>query len=206
MRKQVSRTAASTSETVISTVPSLLHAIIPELITTGTIVVRNAATDEKVTQPATVAGTPANTGGDLVADHYFAKVVAVDIHGDLSTASTEQDDEVTVGTGSVAYTWTDQANAASWRIYVGLVTNTFDGYFTSATNSFTLTQVATPDVVIAPAADTSAATTGDTQLRVKCAVTLPQAGKQLGGIVMERGITVQLSAATDLTQVVWEPL
>lgn len=41
-----------------------------------------------------------------------------------------------------------------------------------------------------------------------CAIGLLQAGKTFGpkGIILEKGLTVQLSVATDLSAIVWEPL
>ena len=39
-----------------------------------------------------------------------------------------------------------------------------------------------------------------------CAIGLPQAGKAFGpkGVLMKKGLTIQLSVATDLSAIVWE--
>ena len=200
------RTAAVTTEQAIATTPIRVYGLIPDLTTTGTVTIRNAAADELVTTPASVAGTPAESGGTLVADTYYAKVVAVDTHGELSAGSTEQSDVIAIGTGSVAYTWTNQTLAASWRVYVGLATNTYDGYYTTSTNSFTLTDLATGDnyVAITPA-DTAAATSGNAKKVTHCAIGLLQQGKDLQGVRCERGATIKLSVATDICTVIWEP-
>ena len=198
------RTAASTDEQVISTTPIRVYGLIPDLTTTGTVTIRNAGEDELVTTPASVAGTP-GAAGTLDDDTYYVKIVAVDAHGELSAGSTEQADTTVAGAGagSVAYTWTDQANAVSWRIYVGLATGVYDGYFTSATNSYTLTTL-TGYTAITPA-DTAAATSGNAKKVTHCAIGMTQVGKDLQGVRCERGATIKLSAATDICTVIWEP-
>lgn len=200
------RTDGVTTEQVISTTPIRIYGLIPDLTTTGTVTIRNAGADELVTTPASVAGTP-GSAGTLDDDTYYVKIVAVDTHGELSAGSTEQSDTTTAGAGagSVAYTWTNQTNAVSWRIYVGLTTNTYDGYFTSTTNSFTLTALTGGTYVAITPADTSAATSGNAKKVTHCAIGMTQVGKDLQGVRCERGATVKLSVATDICTVIWEP-
>lgn len=50
------------------------------------------------------------------------------------------------------------------------------------------------------------AATGGSDVRHVAAIGLTQAGKQFDGILFEKGLTIQLSVATDLTMVVWEAL
>lgn len=53
-----------------------------------------------------------------------------------------------------------------------------------------------------------AATTGGSNVVHVCAIGLLQAGKTFGGgkgILMQKGLTVQLSVASDLSMISWEP-
>lgn len=50
----------------------------------------------------------------------------------------------------------------------------------------------------------SATAAGATPKHV-CAIGLTQAGKDLGGVLFERGLTVQLSVASDLTLIAFRP-
>ncbi|MCK8198446.1 hypothetical protein, partial [Erwinia amylovora] len=78
-------------------------------------------------------------------------------------------------------------------------------YFTSTTNSFTLTALTGGTYVAITPGDTAAATSGTAKLVSKSAISLPQAGKNFQGILCDRGLVVTLSAATDLSAVIWEP-
>ena len=48
--------------------------------------------------------------------------------------------------------------------------------------------------------------TGGSAVKHVAAAGLGQTGKIMGGVIFDQGLTVQLSAATDLTGIVWEPL
>lgn len=52
--------------------------------------------------------------------------------------------------------------------------------------------------------DAPAAGDGSAVVKHVCAIGLTQAGKNLGGVLFPRGLTVQLSVATDLTGITWE--
>lgn len=204
MNPTITRTAAVTTEQVITGGACLLHAVLPELTTTGTLTIIDDDSATQVVAPASVTGTP-GAAGDLNDDEYFAKIIAVNKHGELSAASAEQNDTTTAGAGagSVAYAWTADPAAVSYRVYIGLVTNTFDGYFTTTTNSFTLTQVATPDVVVTPAADVPAATVGS---RIKVVSAIAQLGKAFGskGAYFPHGVVIKQSVSTDRCAVITE--
>lgn len=47
---------------------------------------------------------------------------------------------------------------------------------------------------------------GNGTIKHVCAVGLTQSGKSLGGVLFEKGLTVQLSQASDLSAIVWEPV
>lgn len=49
------------------------------------------------------------------------------------------------------------------------------------------------------------ATAAGSAARHICAIGLTQQGKKFGGVLFEKGLTVQLSVATDLSAIVWEP-
>ena len=53
-----------------------------------------------------------------------------------------------------------------------------------------------------------AAATGGSNVKHVCAIGLLQAGKTFGrkGVEFQFGLSVQLSAATDLSMIVWEPM
>lgn len=97
----------------------------------------------RVTQLATpgiATGTGSATGGTLAAATYYVKIVAVDGSGNTTPAGPESVGVTTTGTtSSIAYTWTAVSGAASYRIYYGTAAGAENGYYTSATNSFTLT-------------------------------------------------------------------
>lgn len=209
MAKNITRTDAVTTEQVIFDRRCLVHAILPELTTTGVVTMRDDGEASMVSAPANVVATK-GAAGTLDDDEYFVKVVAVDRHGGLSAGSTEDSatTDAGAGTGSVSVAFDEQENAASYRVYVGLSTNTFEGYFEATESPFVITSVADEDfdVVIDPAADTSAATTGDARLKVKSAIGLTQAGKQVGGVLFPNGLTVHQTVSTDRCAIVWEAL
>ena len=210
--KNFFHTAGVTTEQVITTKRSRLFALIPDIASTaGIITLRNAPAAEKVGTPGTVAGTP-GAAGLLDDDTYYVKIVAVDQHGELSAGSTEQADTTVAGAaaGSVAYTWVAGTGATptSYRVYVGLATGTFDGYYdVGAVLAFTLTHLtATPGytyTAITPA-DTAAATSGTTKTVSASAAALLAAGKHYHGAVCDRGLVIQLANSADLATVIYE--
>lgn len=106
----------------------------------------NSGSNQYLGQAAAPAGTPtgsiSTTGGTLQTGtgvNYFAKIVSVDQYGGRSVASTETasvSSASTGSTGSITWNWTAAVGAASYRIYVGPVTNQQLTYFTSSTNSY----------------------------------------------------------------------
>lgn len=94
-----------------------------------------------VAAPAgTPTGTPAGTGGTLATGTYYAKIVAIDQYGGQSAASTETAVvNVTGPTGSITWSWTASAGAASYKVYIGPVTGGQASYFTTTTNSYVQT-------------------------------------------------------------------
>ncbi len=210
--KTLFRTAAVTTEQVVHAKRCRVHSVRPEVASTaGTITLRNASVAEVVGTPGSVAGT-AGAAGTLDDDEYFAKVVAVDANGELSAGSTEQADTTVAGAGagSVAYTWVAGTGATpvSYRVYIGLATGVFDGYYEVTGLAFTLTSIlATPGytyVAITPA-DTAAATSGNAYKKRVCPIATLQAGVSLDGAVFDRGLVVTLSNNADLTSVIYEP-
>jgi hypothetical protein len=89
----------------------------------------------------TPTGTPAITGGSLLAGSYYAKIVAVDQYGTATAAGTESAVATVASgsTGSVAWAWTASTGAVSYQIWVGSVTGGQLTYFTSTTNSYSQT-------------------------------------------------------------------
>lgn len=88
----------------------------------------------------TPTGTPSGSGGTLTTGSYFARIVAYDQYGGVTTASTETASvSVTGPTGSITWNWTAVTGAASYRVYVGPVTGGQLTYFTATTNSYVQT-------------------------------------------------------------------
>lgn len=102
-----------------------------------------AANGMKTTQlatPTAATGTGSSTGGTLAAATYYTKIVAVDINGHTTPASSEGSGVTTTGsTSSIAYTWTAVPGATSYQIWYATTAGAEANYFTSTTNSFTLT-------------------------------------------------------------------
>lgn len=93
--------------------------------------------------PGIAAGTGSGTGGTLAAATYYVKITAVDSGGNQTAAGPESTGVTTTGTtSSIAYTWTAVSGASSYRIYYGTTAGGEAAYYTSATNSFTLTATA----------------------------------------------------------------
>jgi hypothetical protein len=88
----------------------------------------------------TPTGTPSGSGGSLLSNNFFAKIVAYDQYDVPTAASTETASVAVTGpTGSITWNWTAVTGAKSYRIYVGPVTNGQCTYFTSTTNSYVQT-------------------------------------------------------------------
>lgn len=208
----ITRTDAATTEQVITNRRALLHAILPELTTTGVVTVRNEGSAVMVGQVANVAAT-AGAAGTLDDDQYFVTVVAVDRNGDTGTAGTEDSDTTAAGAGlgSVSVAWDATTNASSYRVYVGQATGDYLGYFNATASPFVVTSILQAafeagGAWTSPSAGAPTATTGDTNLQVRSAIGLTQAGKQVGGAQLSNGITVLQSVSTDRCAIVWEPL
>lgn len=88
----------------------------------------------------TPTGTPSSSGGSLLSNNFFAKIVAYDQYDVPTAASTETASVAVTGpTGSITWNWTAVTGAKLYRIYVGPVTNGQCTYFTSTTNSYVQT-------------------------------------------------------------------
>ena len=89
----------------------------------------------------TPAGTPSNSGGTLLAGPYYAKVLPVDQYGSIGISSLESAlvTVVSGSTGSIAWTWTAVAGAASYMLFVGSATGGQITWFSATTNSFSQT-------------------------------------------------------------------
>lgn len=87
-------------------------------------------------------GTPSSSGGSILTGTYYALIIAVDEKGRLTPIGTISTGQAVTGpTGSISWSWTAQAGAVSYRVYVG-VTNAAEAltrYFTTATNSYSQT-------------------------------------------------------------------
>jgi len=90
--------------------------------------------------PLNVIGVGSIVDGNLAADEYFLKMIAVDAAGGVTVGSVE-DSVVTTGTdSSIAVTGDEVAGAVKYRLYVGLTTNTYaSGYLESPTPNFLYT-------------------------------------------------------------------
>lgn len=82
--------------------------------------------------PAAPSGTPLTTGGTLVAGSNFAKIVAVDVNGRVTTAGAESATvTTTTATSSIVWSWTAIPGAASYQIWVSTTAGTEASFFTS---------------------------------------------------------------------------
>lgn len=105
---------------------------------TGGLILTGLAT------PGAPSGAGSTTGGSLAAATYYAKVIAIDVNANGSVISAESAGVTTTGsTSSIVWTWTAVAGAASYQLYFGTTSGTgYNTYFTTATNSYTLTTTA----------------------------------------------------------------
>lgn len=105
-----------------------------------------------ITTPDAPVGTPSTTGGSVPADNYYFKVVATDSRSGATIAGPESAAVTTTGTtSSIALTWTASAGATGYRIYYSNTSGGQNSYYTSSTNSFTLTALSgttgTPSII-----------------------------------------------------------
>lgn len=207
--RQFFHAAALTTEQVVTTSRCRLHAILPDVASTAGIVsLRNAPAAEKVGTPGTFAGTPSNAGGTLTnaASPYYLKVVAVDQWGELSAGSSEINKTIAAGsTGSIDLTWVAGTGAAptSYRVYIGVVSNTYTNYIdVGNVLAYTIASL-TPGTAQA-GADTVAATSGTSKLISASAAGLLAAGKHFHAVVVPRGLVLQLANSADLSTIVYE--
>lgn len=204
----VTRLAGNTTEQVIHSGRCMLNGIYPELTTTGTMTARNEAGAIKVSTITGIANTPFTSGGTLADATYFSNVLAVDINGELSGEGTEPAGAVVVaggGNGRVSVSWNADSKAYSYRVYMGLATGVYDGYFVVPAGTLTYNWTTNTGRT---AGDTPAGipTTGNFGIRVLSAIGLLQAGKKLDGVLFHKGLTVQLSVGTDLAAIDWEAI
>lgn len=199
---RIFRTAAATTEQLIHSGRCIVYKIIPEVASTaGTIVLRNDF-QLKPLAPTTPVATGIASGGGLAAATYYVKITAVDQWGYESAPSAEVNSGVLAGVGinHVTLTWDAMAGAASYRVYFGTASNTEPKYFVATTNSFNLTTTTgqlTATIPSAPSTET---------VKRSCAIATLQAGIDLGGVLFDQGLTVQLTNAADLTSITWVAL
>ena len=89
--------------------------------------------------PAGLAGTPSSSGGSLQPATYYAKLQGIDQWGAPGAFSAEASATTTGTTGSIAWAWTALTGAVSYRLFVGPATGSQVIYFTSSTNSYSMT-------------------------------------------------------------------
>ena len=89
--------------------------------------------------PSLSGQTTATTGGTLQAGTYYAKVQSIDQWGAPSAMSTEASQVTTGTTSTITWNWNAVAGAVSYRIFVGPASNSQVIYFTTNTNSYTMT-------------------------------------------------------------------
>ena len=89
--------------------------------------------------PTLSGQTTATTGGTLQAATYYAKVQSIDQWGSPSAMSAEATQVTTGTTSTITWNWNAVAGAVRYRLFVGPVTNGQVIYFTSTTNSYTMT-------------------------------------------------------------------
>ena len=117
------------------------------ITTVARIFINNGNTSHSaslLTTPAAPTFTLLQTGaGTLLGGAYYARIVAVDANGGLSTVGAESAvATITAGTaaGTITWNWTAIPGAVSYRVYVGMTTTGQQaGYFTTSTNSFVQT-------------------------------------------------------------------
>jgi hypothetical protein len=91
--------------------------------------------------PTMSAATSSGSGSSLLAGTYYAKLQGIDVYGSPSALSTEVSTTITAGQ-NINWNWTALGTAASYRLWVGGVTNGQQTYFNipgSATATYSQT-------------------------------------------------------------------
>ena len=89
--------------------------------------------------PTLSGQTTATSGGFLQPGTYYAKAQSLDQWGAPSAMSTEASQVTTGTTSTITWNWAAVAGAVSYRIFVGPASNSQVIYFTTNTNSYTMT-------------------------------------------------------------------
>lgn len=113
------------------------------IISSGTITLAMyGINSQALSTPALPTLTPSPSGGVLAATDYYIKIVAVDSLGGYTLPSTENVTTTSTPTSSVGISWGAVAGAASYQIWFATISGGQTSYFTSSTNSYTLTTTA----------------------------------------------------------------
>ena len=201
-KKQLFRTAGVTTEQLIHNGRCIVYKVVPEVdITAGAITIRNDF-QVKPLAPTTPAATGFASGGGLAAATYYAKITAVDQWGYESAPSAEVNSGALAGVNvnHMTLTWDAMVGAASYRVYFGTATGVEPKYFVATTNAFNLTTTTgqlTATIPTAPSTQT---------VKHVCAAGADQKGVDLGGVLFDQGLTIQLANSADLAGVVYEAL
>jgi len=100
------------------------------------------ANNNWATAPAAPTGTPSASGGTMLTGNYYGMIIAIGEQGSQSVVGAYSTVVAVTGpTGSIAWSWTAVPGAVSYRVYITDTTGYAWRYFTSATNSFTQTQM-----------------------------------------------------------------
>lgn len=198
--KRIFRTAAVTTEQVVRAGRCLVHRIIPEVASiAGTITLRNDSQIFPIM--GTVTPTGVDTNGSLAAGTWHVKVTAIDAYGRESAPSADCDGGALIDANNhVTLVWDAIDNAVSYRVYYkvdGAVTGAV-AYFATTTNSYDLTTVTGKTDATLPTVRDATST-----MRI-CPIATLQAGIDLGGVLFDNGLTIQLSNSADTTGIVYE--
>lgn len=209
MAINITRTAAVTTEQVITNKRGKLIAVLPELAaTTGTLALRNEKAAVTVGIPGTITATK-GAGGALSDDEWFITVVSVDANGDISAEGTEDSDTTETTNNTINVTWVAPATLetpSGYRVYIGTSTGSYDGYYEVAAGVLSLAITADAGYDVAGDGPGAVPTTGNTNLKHLAAIGLLAAGKDFQGALFPTGITIQQSVTTDRCAVLWEAL
>ncbi len=141
-RRSLVNQSGTVYKTYTADVPALYTSIVYSTNpNTGSIV--TVTNTNQISAPQAPTATLSTTGGILPTNtNIYATIVGVDSLGRYTTPSTEVSTNTGTGTtSSIAYTWPVDANVATYQIWIGTATTQENMYFTSNTNSFTLTNL-----------------------------------------------------------------